>query len=231
MSTAVPGEHALASGYDRSTLRAGLRPLLLAGIAVPILYATGDLAAGLARNGYSFRDQTISELGAIGAPTRMLFGVFITAAWAALVALALGVRRAAAGRRQLVIAGTLLLMVGVMALTVGWLVPMRPRGEEQGLLGLLHLVEGGVAMVLVLGAMGFAAAGLGRGFRAYTTATVIVMLAFGAWAAVQAPLVEAGAETPWLGVVERIYWYAYHLWFAGLGLELLRDDATRIPST
>lgn len=202
---------------------ASLRAMLLAGLAVPLLYGAGDVIGGLTWEGYSFRDLTISELGAVGAPTRMVFSVFVTAAWAALVALGLGVRRAAGGRRRLVVAGTLLLIVGVMALTVGWLVPMAPRGEEQGLTGFLHLVEGGAAMVIILAAMGFAATGLGRGFRVYTIATVVVMITFGVWAAVQAPQVEAGLSTPWLGVMERIFWYSYHLWFAGLGLTLLRE--------
>ena len=214
--------------FTNGAVWAGLRPLLLAGVAVPVLYAMGDLLAGVTRQGYSFRDQTISELGAIGAPTRMLFSVFVTAAWAALVALALGVRRAAAGRRGLYVAGTLLLIVGAMALTVGWLVPMRPRGEGQGLTGLLHLVEGGAAMILILGAMVLSAGGLGRRFRVYTIATIVVILVFGAWSGMQAPQVEAGVATPWLGVVERIFWYSYHVWFAALGVHLLRDRQAAI---
>jgi hypothetical membrane protein len=128
--SAVAGGRTGPAPADRNgrEVSSRLRALLLAGLAVPSLYAAGDLLGGLTHPGYSFRDQTISELGAIGAPSRMVFSVFVTGAWAALVALAVGVRRAAAGRRRLALAGTLLLAVGVMALTVGWLVPMRPRG-------------------------------------------------------------------------------------------------------
>jgi hypothetical protein len=78
-------------------------------------------------------------------------------------------------------------------------------------------------MVLVLAAMAFAAAGLGPRFRLYTIATVVVMLVFGAWASSQAPDVEAGGATPWLGLIERVFWYTYQVWFAGLGLTLLRE--------
>ena len=46
------------------------RALLLCGVLSPLLYAAADVLAGLRWDGYSFRDQTISELGAIGAPSR-----------------------------------------------------------------------------------------------------------------------------------------------------------------
>ena len=42
------------------------RVLLASGIVAPLLYALADALAGTRWEGYSFRDQTISELGAIG---------------------------------------------------------------------------------------------------------------------------------------------------------------------
>jgi hypothetical protein len=44
------------------------RPLLFCGLLSPLLYAVADALAGLRWERYSFRDQTISELGATGAP-------------------------------------------------------------------------------------------------------------------------------------------------------------------
>jgi hypothetical protein len=38
--------------------------------------------------------------------------------------------------------------------------------------------------------------------------------------------IEAGLPTPWVGVKERIGWYAYHAWFAALALTLLRRNPT-----
>jgi hypothetical protein len=49
------------------------RILLLCGVLSPLLYAVADALAGMRWEGYSFRDHTISELGAIGAPSRPLF--------------------------------------------------------------------------------------------------------------------------------------------------------------
>ena len=53
---------------------------------------------------------------------------------------------------------------------------MRLGGTERGVSGASHLIEDAVAVALLLAAMGFAAAALGRGFALYTVATVVVSL-------------------------------------------------------
>jgi len=198
------------------------RILLLCGILSPVLYALADALAGLRWEGYSFRDQTISELGAIGAPSSTLFAVLLIPTYLLFVAFGAGVWLTADGRRLRISAG-LLIAFGVIALIAGPFVAMRPRGAEQGLAGALHLIEGGLEMIILLAAMGFAAMALSRRFRLYTIATVVLMVAFGAWSAMEIPQVEAGLPTSWVGVKERIYWYAYQLWFIGLALTLLRE--------
>lgn len=201
-----------------------MRPiLLLCGILSPLLYAVADLLAGMLWEGYSFRDQTISELGAIGAPSRLLFSAILIAVYLLLTAFGIGVWRSAAGRRAIRLAGGLLVALGVMALTVGQFVPIQLRGTEQGLTGLLHLVEGAAAVLMLVVAMVFAATALGGHFRIYTITAIVLMLAFGAWSGMDAPRVEAGLATPWLGVKERIFWYAYQLWFIVLAITLLRE--------
>ena len=196
------------------------RILLLCGVLAPLLYAVADALAGLRWERYSFRDQTISELGAIGAPSQPLFAALLIPSYLLLVAFGVGVWLTAEGRLR--VAGGLLIGYGVLALTVGQFASMRPRGTQQGMAGALHLIEGGVAMLILLSAMGFAATALGRPFRLYTIVTIAVMLAFGGWSAMEVPRVEAGLSTPWVGVKERIYWYAYQLWFIVLAVTLLR---------
>jgi len=199
------------------------RILLLCGFLSPLLYAVTDALAGSSWEAYSFRDQTISELGAIGAPSQPLFSALLIFTYLLFVIFAIGVWQAAEGRRELRIAGGLLIAFGVIAITVGPFVSMHLRGTEQGLAGTLHLIEGGVEMIILLAAMGSASMALGRRFAVYTAVTVAVMVAFGAWSALDAPRIEAGLVTPWVGVKERIYWYAYQLWFAGLATALLRN--------
>jgi hypothetical membrane protein len=199
------------------------KTLLLCGIFSPLLYALSDILAGMRWEAYSFRDYTISELGAIGAPSRPLFAVLLIPTYLLLVAFGVGVWSAAAGRRRLRVAGGLIVALGVLALAVGQFVPMRPRGTEQGLAGALHIIEGMAAMLILFLAMGLAAAALHRRFRIYTIATLVLILGFGAWTGIMSPGIEAGLPTPWLGVIERVWWYAYQTWFAVLAWTLLRE--------
>ena len=106
---------------------------LICGILAPVLYAISDLVAGMQWKAYSFRDQTISELGAIDAPSRPLFAVLLLLVYGLIVAFGVGIRKAAGGNRRLRTVGSLFIALGVLALTVGQFVPMRLRGTEQGL--------------------------------------------------------------------------------------------------
>jgi hypothetical membrane protein len=198
--------------------------LLLCGILSPLLYAFADVLAGMQSESYSFRDQTISELGAIGAPSRPLFSGLLIPVYLLLVAFGIGVWQSAAGKRAVRVVGGLLVALGVLALTVGQFVPMHLRGTAQGLTGMLHLLEGAVAVAITVAAIGFAANAFSRPFRFYSIITIVVMLAFGAWSGMDAPRIGAGVATPWVGVKERIFWYAYQMWFIVLAITLLRQQ-------
>lgn len=198
------------------------RILLISGILSPLMYAVADALVGIRWQGYSFRDQVISELGAVGSPVKPLFSVLLIAVYLLMVAFGVGVWQSAGDRRRLRVVAGLLVGLGILALTVGLFVPMRPRGTEQGLTGALHLVEGAVAMLMVLAAMGLASTVFGRRFRLYSIVTIALVLIFGAWSGTDVPRIEAGLATPWAGVKERIFWYTYQLWFAVLALTLLR---------
>lgn len=107
---------------------------------------------------------------------------------------------------------------------------MQLRGGEQGLTGLLHLVEGAAAVVMIVAAIGLAAAAFGPRFRLYSVVTIVVVLGFGGWSAMEIGRVGQGLATPWVGVKERIFWYSYQLWFAVLALGLLREDTSSVNS-
>jgi len=200
------------------------KALLLCGLLSPLLYAFADGLAGALWGSYSFQDQTISELGAVGAPFRGVFTALLVPVYLLLIAFGIGVWHSGLQSRALKTAGTLLVVLGILALAVGVFVPMQPRGSVQGVTGMLHLLEGGAAMFIVFAAMGFAAAALGRRFRIYTVSTVFLMLVFLVWTVTESGDLEAGLPTPWLGVIERIWWYGYQLWFAALALTLLRQN-------
>lgn len=120
----------------------------------------------------------------------------------------------------------ILVGLGVLALAVGLFVPMRPRGTDQGLPGLLHLVEGATWMLGLMTAMGVATSAFGARFRIYTICTLVLMVLFLFWTGLHGPRLAAGLPTPGLGAIERTWWYAYQLWFIVLAVRLLREPPT-----
>ena len=200
--------------------------LLTCGVVAPLLYLASDVTAGLRWHGYSFRDQTISELNAIGAPTRALTIVLGIVGYTFLAAFGAGLWRSARGDHRLRIAGACLLALGVSAC---WAVPfasMHVRGAETSLSDTLHLLNGGAAGLLLLAAMWFGSSALGARFRTYSIATVLLMLVFLIWSGLDGSRVVDDLSTPWLGVKERVWAYAYQLWLAVFALALLRARAT-----
>ena len=145
------------------------RALLLCGVVSPLLYALADTLAGLQWDQYSFRDRTISVLAAHGAPSRPLFATLLVLVYLLVTALSVGVWKSAHGRQRLRIATGLLIGLSVLALTLGRFATMQPRGADQDATGALHLVEGTVAMLLLLAAMVFAAATFSRGCASHSS--------------------------------------------------------------
>ncbi len=221
VKTAFSADSAAAAPQKRS--RTALETALLAcGFVAPLLYLASDVIAGLRWHSYSFRDQTISELNAIGAPTRTLTIVLGIGGYTFLVAFGAGLWRSARGNRRLRVAGAALLVLGVSA---WWAVPfasMHVRGAETSLSDTLHLVNGGVAGLLLLVAMWFGVAALGTRFRIYSIATVLVMVVFLVWSGMDGSRVVDNLSTPWLGVKERVWAYAYQLWLIVFAVVLLR---------
>jgi Protein of unknown function (DUF998) len=204
--------------------------LLACGVVAPLLYVATDLFLAMRWEGYSYRDQTISELNAIGAPTRTLSIVLGIVGYAFLVAFGLGVWRSAAANRRLRMAAGGLIALGVL----GWFgVPffaMHVREAEETLTDTLHVAQLAIAGPLLLVIIGFGAAALGWRFRVYSAATVLVTLAFGAWSGTYGADITDNLETPWVGVIERISVYAYQLWFVVFAAALLILAYERRPA-
>lgn len=195
--------------------------LLACGVAAPLVYLASDVIAGLRWDGYSFRDQTISELNANGSPVRSVTIALGFLGYSLLIAFGIGIWRAASGIRRLQLSGGALAVIGLSAL---WALPfasMNLRGTEQGVAGAKHLISGMIAIPLLIVAMGLAASTMGRLFRVYSIATVVVLLVFGAWAGARTTGMEEGLSSPWAGVIERISVYAYQLWIVVLAIALL----------
>ena len=212
----------LITGSNRSTVTRNLmvrKVLLACGILAALLYVGSDILAAMLWEGYSYTSRSVSELRAIGAPTRSLL-VPILFIYAVLeIAFGLGVREAAGRKRALRITGVLLIGLGVVDSSAPFF-PMHLGGDLRG--DAAHLILTGVTVLLILLTIGFGATAFGKWFRLYSIATILVLVVCGAWASLDAPRIAAHLPTPWVGVRERINIYGYMLWVVVLATGLLR---------
>ena len=196
--------------------------LLICGILSSLLYVATDVLLSRLYKGYSYINQAISELSAIGAPTRPLWNDMTFLFNPLLIAFGIGVWRSAGEKRSLHITGILLTIWGITGFV--WLFfPMHMRGAigstttDTG-----HLVLSGITVLLMTVFIGFGSGARGKWFRLYSILTILAMLVFGALVGMQAPLVAAQLPTPWMGVIERVSVYSPILWVLVLAIILLR---------
>jgi hypothetical protein len=195
--------------------------LLGCGIAASLLYVTMNTVAPLQYQGYSVLSQTVSELSAIGAPSRPLWVVLGFVYNVLMIAFGLSVWRSAGRNRALRVVGCLLAASG--AIGFAW-PPMHIRGEGFSLTDTLHIVVSAVWVLLSLSALGFGAAAFGRRFRIYSIASLLVQLALGTWVGMQGRNVAANLPTPWVGLVQRINIGVFMLWVVVLAIRMMRTE-------
>jgi hypothetical protein len=211
---------------------------LWCGLASSLLYAAMNLFIPRLWPGYDAASQTVSELSAVGAPTRPLWvvlGLFYTVL---VMAFGWGVRAAAGDDRRLRIASVLIAVYGALGLV--W--PFAPMHLRETLAAgggtatdTTHIALGIATEVLYLGALGFAAAALGRAFRVYSLSTLVVLFAFAVPVFRDAPRVGANQATPLIGVWERLNIGVFLLWVMVLAIALLarghaRERRARAPA-
>lgn len=202
--------------------------LLLCGILASLLYVGTDILAAMRWEGYSYIDQTVSELRAIGAPTRP-FLIPVLVIYSVLeIAFGVGVRGTAGQKRALRIAGVLLIGLGILDVLAIFF-PMHLRGAGATLTDTLHKALTAVTVLFMLLIIGLGAAAHGTRFRLYSIGTVVLLVVFGILAGSDAPRIEAGLPTPWVGVKERINIYGYMLWMLVLAIALLRAQGSTSP--
>jgi len=213
--------------HERTTERI----LLACGILSSVLYVATDVLGGLSYPGYSFNAQAVSELGAIGAPSKPLVDTLFVGYDLLALFFGLGVFRAGAtGNRPLRLAGAMLIAYGAVGFAAAvfggpTLFAMHPRGGSVSS-DALHILLTAVLVLLLLLSTGFGAFALGRRFRWYSLATMATSIIAGAFTTRFPPRMEAGLPTPGFGIIERVDIYSSLLWIAVLGALLLRPRNT-----
>lgn len=184
------------------------------------MYVVANIACGLYWTEYSFKDQAISELSAIDAPSRAMWIGFGSAYDLLLLAFGIGVWRAAGNRRGLRASAVALLAVAMIG---AYWPPMHMRGETTTLTDTLHVAWAAGISVLIFVAIGASLRSLGTAFRNFSIAMIGLMLVFGTLTFALASDPAKNLPTPWFGVVERLNLGAYLLWVAVLAIALWRE--------
>ena len=197
--------------------------LLVCGILSSVLWIGADIIASMLYESYSFINQSISELSAIGAPTRAFLATSNIIYVLLLFAFGVGVLATGSRKRALRVTGILMMTHAVLALISG-LFPMNMRGTQMTISDIMHIIFYTAIPLIILFIIGFGAFVFGKLFRIYSIGTIVVIIMFGALTGMAGPRVAAGLSTPWLGVYERINVYGYMLWVLVLSIILLSEE-------
>jgi hypothetical protein len=209
--------------------------LLGCGIVAPVWWVVMDVVGSLRYPGYSYIDQTISELSAEGAPTRTFLMLFSGLPYTVLlIAFGVGIWTVVGGSHTGRVTAAVVVAEAVWGFVGGLAFPMATRAVmaagQDTLRNQMHPWYGiGMPILLAL-AIGFGSRLFGKRFRTFSYATILVMVVFGLLQGLQTSAMIANEPTPWLGVEERITAYLPMLWFVALAIGLLRTyAATALP--
>lgn len=199
--------------------------LLGCGIASSLLNIAMNIAGSLLYYGYDTFSQEVSELSAIGAPTRAWWVPLAVLCSVLTIAFGMGVLLSTGRSRALKTVGAVLMAYGIFSM---WWPPMHQReviaAGGSTLTDTLHLVWAGITVFTMFLYIVFGAIALGGRFRWYSIGTAVILLAFGILTGPAAAGISTGQPTPWAGVIERITIFMDLQWIAVLATVLLRSN-------
>lgn len=191
------------------------RLLLACGLLAALLFVGADLVAGAQWKGYNFISKSISELSAIGAPTRAYAAPLFMTQSVVLAAFGVGVWGQAGQNTSLRVIASLLVANGIVGLAATAFFPMqagiRPSPANAG------VILGAAGVIFLVVAIGFGAAAFTNWFRVYSIATLIVF-------AVLTIVGVAAQSEPRIGLQERVMSYGMLLWVGLLALVLMTTE-------
>lgn len=202
--------------------------LLACGALSSVLYlASIDVIVALRQPGYhDYSAQMVSELMAVGAPTRQLLVCLFIPYNALVFAFSAGVWLSAEKRATRLTSAALLGFATVSTAGLLWY-PMDLRGAVASIRDGPHIAATAVQSVFVLAAILCGAYVHGRRFRFYSFATIAIIVAFGILAGFLARPMPG--PTPWIGLAERVNIYATMMWISVLSLTLLKASWHTVP--
>jgi hypothetical membrane protein len=201
------------------------RALLVCGVVSSLFYVVTLSLGAMRWEGYSATSQAISELFAIGAPTRSFIATLLVVYALLIYAFGLGIWQSEGAGRVLRAAAILIIGKEVFGVVATVVTPMHLRGMEANVSDTLHAAFTVVGVFLcMLPAMILGAVALGKRFRIFTIVIILIFFVAAVWTFSDAARIGANLPTPWLGIQERINAFSYMVWIAVLSITLLRAE-------
>lgn len=201
---------------------AWIKFMLLCGVLSSALYAVMNVIAALLYNGYDPINQTVSELSAIGAPTRSLWVVLAIVYSVLTILFGIGVYNFGTMSKSLRMIGRLLIISAVIGLF--W-PPMHQRTVLAAgggtLTDTLHIVFTAIEVPLMILIIAIGAGTFGKGFKWYSILTLIALIFFGILTGIESPNIQTNGDTPMIGVWERLNIGAYMTWIMVFSIRLV----------
>jgi hypothetical protein len=201
--------------------------LLSSGPLSTLLYMAMCIIIPGGYTGYDSLVHTISELSAVGAPTRTVWVAWGVVYTILVTAFGVGVLQSAGGNGKLRITGQLMILYGLS----GFLWPVFPMHMREVIAAgggtatdTMHITLGMISVAIMVTMMVFGAVALKEQFRIYTFTSIALLFVFGALTAMDSSGIDAGTPTPYLGLWERICIGTFMVWVAILGLKLIKGQ-------
>lgn len=199
------------------------KALLICGILSSLWYVGINIFVPMHYEGYNMVTQTVSELSAINAPTRIEWFLLTLLYPVLLLFFGWGILNSGDGNRRLSIAGSLIIAYSIM--NFYW-PPMHQREVIAAgggtLTDTLHIIWAIMTLLFNVLIMWFGAAALGKRFRFYTITTWVIFAIFGTLTFMESPHIEANLPTPYIGLWERINIGAFLVWIVFFAINLLQ---------
>lgn len=207
------------------------KALLYCGIVSSLWYVIINIIVTNQYDGYNTSSQTVSELSAINTQTRTLWVALCSTYTLLFILFGWGIWLFANENKKLRFVAVVVIADAVFG---AFWPPMHQReviaSGGGNLTDSLHLAWTYIHLVMVLLMIFFGAAALGKEFRIYSIATVIVFIVFGILTSRESPSIKTGEPTPYIGIWERINMAAYMIWIIVFAIALLQRKSNEHPS-
>ena len=199
------------------------KTLLICGVLSSLLYVVMNVVVPMQSETYNWVTQTISELSAIGAPTRQLWIKLAIFYGLLLTSYGFGIWLSAGTNWLLRVVAAIFILQGV----IGFVWPPMHQREVLAAGGgsftdTMHIIYSAVTVFLMLIAMWFGSKSLDKPFRFYSVVSIGTLIILGTWTAVEAPKLQHNQPTPWLGIIERVLILIFLVWIVVIAVLLLR---------